>query len=196
MQRRILFLLLFPFILFAQEQPKVGLVLSGGGAKGFAHIGVIRELEKAGVQVDYVGGTSMGAIIGGMYATGYNSDQIEKFIREADFTSLIQDKIPRREKTYFEKNFVEKHAFTLPIHKGKLNLPLGLSKGQNALNLLTEIFSPVDHVSDFSKLPIPFYCIATDIESGKEIIFENGSLPLAVRGSSKWKFISRWRRCK
>jgi len=77
MQKKIFFLLLFPLFLFSQKQPKIGLVLSGGGAKGFAHIGVIKELEKAGVQIDYVGGTSMGAIIGGMYAIGYTADQIE-----------------------------------------------------------------------------------------------------------------------
>lgn len=173
-------------MLCAQEQPKVGLVLSGGGAKGFAHIGIIRELEKAGVQIDYIGGTSMGSVIAGLYAVGYDSYQIEKLIKRTDFFSLIQDKIPRREKTYFEKTYVEKHAFTLPFNNGRLELPLGLSKGQNALNLLTELFAPVDSITDFSKLPIPFYCLATDIETGEEIILEKGSIPLAVRASSSF----------
>ena len=183
MQRIVFFLFIFPFVLFAQKQPKVGLVLSGGGAKGFAHIGVLKELEKAGVQIDYLGGTSMGALIGGMYAIGYTPSQIEYLVKKADFTALVQDKIPRREKTYFEKNFVEKHAFTLPISQGKLNLPLGLSKGQAPLNLLTEIFSPVEGLRDFSKFDIPFYCIATDIESGEELFFDKGYLPLIIRAS-------------
>ena len=184
--KKLLFFILLPFFVFAQKQPKVGLVLSGGGAKGFAHIGIIRAIEEAGLQIDYIGGTSMGSVVGSLYAAGYNSYQIEAFVRKADFNALIQDKIPRREKTYFEKTYAEKHAFTLPLQKGNVNLPLGLSKGQNALNLLTEIFAPVDNITDFSKLPIPFYCIATDIESGEEIILEEGSLPLAVRASSSF----------
>ncbi len=186
MYKNLLFAFLFPILVFGQEKPKLGLVLSGGGAKGFAHISVLREIENAGIQVDYIGGTSMGAIIGGMYASGYSANQIEGFIRKADFTALIQDKIPRRQKTYFEKTFVEKHAFSLPLKKGKVHLPLGLSKGQNTLNLLTEIFSNVDHITDFSKLPIPFYCVATDLESGEEVILEQGSLPLAIRASSSF----------
>ncbi|TYP99934.1 NTE family protein [Tenacibaculum adriaticum] len=186
MNKKLLFALIFPLVLFAQNQPKVGLVLSGGGAKGFAHIGVLRELEKAGVQVDYIGGTSMGAIIGGLYAVGYNSYQIEEIIKDTDFMSLLQDKVPRREKTYFEKAFVEKHAISLPFNKGTIGLPLGLSKGQNALNLLTELLSSVDDVNDFTKLPIPFYCIGTDIETGGEVLLEKGSLPLAIRASSSF----------
>ena len=186
MYKKLIFALFIPWIIFAQKQPKVGLVLSGGGAKGFAHISVLKELEKAGVQVDYVGGTSMGAIVGGMYASGYSADQIESLMNEADFYSLIQDRIPRGSKPFFEKSFVEKHAFSLPLYKGKVHLPQGLSRGQNSLNLLTEIFSSVDHVADFSELPIPFYCIATDLESGKEVILEKGSIPLAIRASSSF----------
>ena len=179
-------LLFFSVWLHAQKQPKVGLVLSGGGAKGFAHISVLKEIEKQGLHLDYIGGTSMGSIIGGLYAIGYSANQIEKLIHSTNFSPLIQDKIPRREKTYFEKTFVEKHAFTLPFEKGNLELPKGLSKGQNVLNLLTELFAPVDHITDFSKLPIPFYCIATDVETGDEIVLEEGSIPLAVRASSSF----------
>jgi NTE family protein len=182
--------LLFLFMLLqvanTQERPKVGLVLSGGGAKGFAHIGVLKELEKANVQIDYIGGTSMGAIIGGMYASGYSADQIEKFIREIDFLSVIQDNVPREETPYFEKVFLGKTAVTLPVKNGNIGLPLGLSKGQNVLNLLTEILSPVDDKTDFSRLPIPFFCIGTDIESGKEVLIEEGSLPLALRASASF----------
>lgn len=173
-------------ISYAQEYPKVGLVLSGGGAKGFAHIGVLKELEKANVKIDYIGGTSMGAIIGGMYAAGYSPEQIEALILEIDFLTVIQDNIPRKQTPYFEKVFSGKTAFTLPVNKGNIGLPLGLSKGQNVLNLLTEILAPVDDISDFSQLPIPFFCIGTDIETGEEILLEKGALPLALRASASF----------
>ncbi|WP_028889821.1 patatin-like phospholipase family protein [Tenacibaculum ovolyticum] len=182
--KKLLIILFFPAIILAQSQPKVGLVLSGGGAKGFAHIGILKELEKAGVQVDYVGGTSMGAIVGGLYASGYSADQIESIIRKVDFKNLMIDKVSRNQRPFFSKEHSEKYAFTLPIKEGELGLPLGLSKGQNVLNFLTELLAPVDEVRDFKKLPIPFYCVATDIETGKEVILEKGSLPLALRASA------------
>ncbi len=174
----------FPIFMLAQNQPKVGLVLSGGGAKGFAHIGILKELEKSGVQVDYIGGTSMGAIVGGLHASGYSADQIEEIILKTDFMKVMRDNVSRREKPFFNKEYSEKYAVTLPIKEGSIGLPLGLSKGQNVLNFLTELFAPVDEVQDFSKLPIPFYCVATNIETGKEVVLEKGSLPLAVRASA------------
>ncbi|MGB1042541.1 MAG: patatin-like phospholipase family protein [Tenacibaculum sp.] len=182
--KKLLILLFFPILLLAQNQPKVGLVLSGGGAKGFAHIGVLEELEKAGVQIDYIGGTSMGAIVGGLYASGYSANQIENIIRETDFVNVLQDKISRSDKPFFSKEHREKYAVTLPIKNGEIGLPLGLSKGQNVLNFLTELLAPVDEVEDFSKLPIPFYCVATNIETGEEVVLEKGSLPLALRASA------------
>lgn len=93
-----------------QNQPKVGLVLSGGGAKGFAHIAVLKEIDKAGVQLDYIAGTSMGAIIGGLYASGYSANQIEKIILETDFETLLRDILPRNAATFFEKEFEEKQV--------------------------------------------------------------------------------------
>lgn len=182
--RKLLLLLFFPMLMLSQNQPKIGLVLSGGGAKGFAHIGILKQLEKSGLQVDYIGGTSMGAIVGGLYASGYSADQIEKIVLDTDFLTLLQDKISRREKALFSKEHGEKYAITLPIKEGSIGLPLGLSKGQNVLNYLTELLAPVDDINDFSKLPIPFYCIATNIETGTEEILEKGSLPLALRASA------------
>lgn len=186
MKTKLLFLLMFPLLVFSQESPKVGLVLSGGGAKGFAYIGVLKELEKAGVEVSYIGGTSMGAIIGGLYAAGYKADQIEKIIEDVDFSALLQDKIPRRKKPFFEKEYAENYAISLPVKGAKIGLPLGLSKGQSVLNLFTELLAPVDKITDFSKLPIPFYCIATDIETGEEVVLDKGSLPLALRASGSF----------
>lgn len=186
MKKLTYFLFLFSVFIFSQEQPKVGLVLSGGGAKGFAHIGVLEELEKAGVQIDYIGGTSMGSIIGGLYASGYSAQQIKNVVDKTDFRKLLRDDIPRRDKPYFEKAYKEKHAVSLPIKKGSIGLPLGLSRGQNVLNFLTELLAPVDEVTDFSKLPIPFYCVATDLENGAEILLESGSLPLSLRASASF----------
>ena len=186
----LIFLLLLPMMLQAQKkQPKVGLVLSGGGAKGFAHVSVLKAIEESGIQIDYIGGTSIGAIIGGLYAAGYSAVQIEKIILETDFFTLLRDVNPRRTKTFFEKEHGEKHSFVLPVTKGKIGLPQGVSKGQNVLNYLTYLLSPVDSISDFSKLPIPFFCIATDVETGKQVKLTNGSLPLAIRASSSFPTI-------
>ena len=158
------FLIVSVTVFSQKKQPKVGLVLSGGGAKGFAHVGVLKEIEKAGIQIDYIGGTSMGAIVGGLYAAGYSASQIEKIIKDTDFYSLLQDKNPRNTEPFFEKEHGEKYSIVLPIDKGKIGLPQGVSKGQNILSFLTELLAPVDSISDFSKLPIPFFCIAADLE--------------------------------
>ncbi|WP_158840556.1 patatin-like phospholipase family protein [Polaribacter sp. L3A8] len=183
----VLFIVLFSVSFYSQEkQPKVGLVLSGGGAKGFAHIGVLKEIDKAGLQIDYIGGTSMGAIIGGLYAIGYSADQIEQIVLETDFVSLLQDKIPRNSEPFFEKEFGEKTVFTLPVHKGKIGLPRAVSKGQNVLNFLMELLASVEGISDFKKFQIPFFCIATDVENGNGVLLEKGSLPLALRASGSF----------
>ena len=187
MKKLIIIFLLFPFCLFSQnKQPKIGLVLSGGGAKGFAHVGVLKEIEKAGIKLDYIGGTSMGAIVGGLYAAGYNATQIEKIITDTDFFELLQDKLPRSSKPLFEKENAENSALTLPIQNGNIGLPKGFSKGQSVLNFLTKLLAPVDSISDFSKLPTPFYCIATNVENGEGIILNKGSLPLALRASGSF----------
>lgn len=189
MKKSILSILLFLFcslIIAQKKQPKIGLVLSGGGAKGFAHIGVLKEIDKAGLQIDYIGGTSMGAIIAGLYASGYTAIQIEDLVSKVDFVKILQDEIPRNLKPYFEKEFGEKHAVSLPVMDNRIQIPSAVSKGQLVLDLLTEILAPVDSIKDFSKLPIPFYCISTDSETGEKIIMESGSLPLALRSSGSF----------
>ena len=182
-----LLLLLVPFIVFSQEkQPKIGLVLSGGGAKGFAHIGTLKEIDKAGIQLDYIGGTSMGAIIGGLYAAGYSGEQLEQIVNETDFMSLLRDILPRSSETFFEKEFGENTAITLPVLNNAIGLPKAVSKGQNVLNFLLELLESVEGIKDFSKLPIPFFCVATDVENGGPVLLEEGSLPLALRASSSF----------
>jgi len=163
---------------------KVGLVLSGGGAKGFAHVGVLKVLEEAGVRVDYIGGTSMGSMVGSLYASGYTAKEIDSFFRSVDFTKIMLDEIPRKSKPFYEKENGEKYALTLPVKKGKIGIPRALSKGQNVLNTLTEKLSSVDTITDFNKLPIPFVCIATNIETGEKEVLNSGFLPKAVQASS------------
>jgi NTE family protein len=166
-----------------QKDVKVGLVLSGGGAKGFAHVGVLKVLEEAGVRVDYIGGTSMGAIVGSMYASGYSAKEIDSLIRTFDFDKIMQDEVPRKSKPFYEKENGEKYAITFPLKKGKITIPKAVSKGQNVLNLMTELLQHVDTITDFNELPIPFFCIATNLETGKQEILNSGFLPKAVQAS-------------
>ncbi|WGK65988.1 patatin-like phospholipase family protein [Croceiramulus getboli] len=167
----------------SDERPKVGLVLSGGGAKGLAHIGALKAIEEAGVKIDYVGGTSMGAIIGALYASGYTVKQLDSLFEYADFDRLIQDDLSRRSKTFYEKEDAEKYAITLPFNNFKVSFPSALSKGQNIYNLMVKLTQPVAEIRDFSELPIPFFCIATDVEKGKQVMLEEGYLPQAITAS-------------
>lgn len=187
MKNKFFILLLFPMFLFSQQkQPKVGLVLSGGGAKGLAHIGILKEIDKAGLQIDYIGGTSMGAIIGGLYASGYSGLQIEELVNSINLEDLLQDVLPRNAKPFFEKEVGEKHLITLPVTKKGIGLPKAISKGQNVVDMFSYLLAPVDTIIDFKKLPIPFFCVATDAETGKMILLEKGFLPLALRASGSF----------
>ena len=167
-----------------KARPKIGLVLSGGGAKGFAHIGVLKVLEKAGVKIDFIGGTSMGAVVGGLYASGYNATQIDSIFYNTDFDQLLQDYIPRSSKSFYEKRNDEMYAITLPFKKLKIGIPIALSKGMYNYNLLSKLTHNVRNITDFSKLPIPFLCVATDIEKGEQVVLRNGYLAQAMLASS------------
>jgi NTE family protein len=166
------------------KRPKIGLVLTGGGAKGFAHIGVLKVLEKAGVKIDYIGGTSMGAVVGGLYATGYSATQIDSIFHDTNFNELLKDYTPRVNKSFYEKRNDELYAITLPFNKLSIGVPLALSKGIYNYNLLHKLTHPVRHIRDFSMLPIPFLCIATDIETGEQQVLTQGSFPQALLASS------------
>lgn len=189
MKKTALLLLAFFTILnaVAQEQekrkPKIGLVLSGGGAKGFAHIGVLKVLEQAGVKIDYIGGTSMGAVVGGLYASGYNAQQIDSIFRSTNFDALLSDYVPRSSKTFYEKRNDEMYAFSLPLKKMRIGIPTSLSKGLYNYNLLNRLTYNVRHVRDFNQLPIPFLCMATDIETGEEVLLNKGYLAQAMLAS-------------
>ncbi len=170
---------------------KVGLVLSGGGAKGLAHIGALKVIEEAGVTIDYIGGTSMGAIVGALYASGYTASQLDSIFKSTDFTALIQDNVPRGAKTFYEKEDSERYAITLPFNKFKITIPQGISGGQSIYNEFVRLLYHVKDVSNFNKLQIPFVCIATDVETGDEVRLEGGYLPQAILASGTFPSLFR-----
>jgi len=182
------FILIFQTVLFSQsantaERPKVGLVLSGGGAKGFAYIGLLKALQKAGLEVDYIGGTSIGSIMGGLYALGYSPDAIEKMIREQNWDDLLVDRIDRKYVTFDEKEFGEKAIVALPFKARKITLSASLHKGQEIDLLLNRYFSPAYEEEDFHKLFTPFICMGTDLITGQPVILDKGNLARAIRAS-------------
>jgi len=179
----ILILLFLCQLLFSQEKPKIGLVLSGGGAKGLAHVGALKIIDSLGVQIDYIGGTSMGAIVGGLYAAGYSGNELDSIFMSTNLPELIQDNVPRSAKTFYEKDDSERYALSLPFDNFKVSFPEGISGGQNIYNELVRLLYHVKDIEDFSKLPIPFLCIATNIETGKPVLLENGYLPEAIMAS-------------
>ncbi|MEA2062768.1 MAG: patatin-like phospholipase family protein [Gemmatimonadota bacterium] len=167
----------------AGARPRIGLALSGGGAKGLAHIGVLKVLEEAGIEVDFITGTSMGSIVGGLYAIGYDAASLEKIALETDWEGLLNDDIPRRNLSFEEKGEESKYIGTLHIHDGGIGLPAGLVSGQKISLLLSRLTLQVHHVEYFRALPIPFLCIATDLETGEAVVLDRGFLPDAMRAS-------------
>lgn len=165
------------------SRPKVGLVLSGGGAKGLAHIGVLKVIDSLGIKVDYIAGTSMGAVVGGLYASGYSAKQLDSIFSNIDIDALLQDYTPRESKTFYEKRNDEIYALTLPFNKFKLGLPSGLSKGLYNFNLISLLTQHVSNIRDFNQLPIPFLCIATDAETGEKIVLDKGVLAQSIIAS-------------
>lgn len=185
----IIFLVCFVFSLQAQQPPqsnrlKVGLVLSGGGAKGFAHVGVIKKLEASGIKIDYIAGTSMGAVVGGLYAAGYNAAQLDSIFQITDADALINDYPVKSSRISVNKNDEEKYTFTLPIKNFNVLFPAAYSKGLYNYNFLSALTLPVRHIQDFNQLPIPFVCVAQDIESGEEVVLKSGNLAKAMVASS------------
>lgn len=163
---------------------KVGLVLSGGGAKCMAQIGALRVIEEAGIKIDYVAGTSMGAIIGAMYSLGYTVDEIEKYMRKVDWDALLSNEIPRNRLSYYDRKSESRYLLTFPIEDNKVTLPKGLNYAQYILKQLSYLTQKSYQYDSFKDFPIPFLCVATNLENGEMKIFEDGSLSDALRASS------------
>ena len=166
-----------------KTRPKVGLVLSGGGAKGFAYIGLLKVLQEVNLHIDYIGGTSIGSIVGALYAVGYDPDTIASIIGQQDWDALLTDKIPRKYVDFETKDYDEKQVVNLPLRRKSVGLKDALYEGQEVNMMLNRMLNTSYKIQDFNKLPIPFLCIGTDLLSGKAIELSNGYLPMAVRAS-------------
>ncbi|HPE59097.1 MAG TPA: patatin-like phospholipase family protein [Thiolinea sp.] len=181
----LLLCLVLPSVVPGAERPRVGLVLGGGGAAGVAHVGVLKVLEQNNIPVDVIAGTSMGAIVGSLYASGLSADELEKVVYQLDWIKLFRDGQPRSELSFHQKQessgFFQ--TFELGIGPDGLRLPGGLVAGQKLMFELRRLLAPVGHINDFDRLPIPFRAVATDIETGEQVVLDHGNLPQAVRAS-------------
>ena len=167
-------------------KPRIGLVLSGGAARGLAHIGVLKALEEQGIKIDAIAGTSMGAVIGGLYASGYKIDELEKLALGINWQQALSDAPPRKDVPFRRKqddrDFLVKQKLSFR-DDGSLGLPLGVIQGQNLALLLESLLAHASDIRDFDKLPIPFRAVATDIVSGEKRVFRKGHLPQVIRAS-------------
>ena len=167
------------------KRKKVGVVLSGGGAKGMSHIGVLKVLEKAGIPVDIVTGTSIGSIVGGLYAIGYNAHSLDSMVRKQDWTYVITDKEDLHNQSYLDRKKANTYFLTTGLTIGKHASDAGgLIKGKNLAELFQKLFVGYTDSLDFNKdLKIPFACVATNIMDNSEVVFHSGRLPQAIRAS-------------
>lgn len=180
--------LCFLNLLYTQEKkdsvcPVVGLVLSGGGAKGYAHIGALKVLEEHNLYPDRIGGTSMGAIVGGLYASGYTAEELDSIVYNIDFSEAILSPRKRKLIPFFDKKYAEKYILQLPFDNFRIKLPHAISKGQETNKVLTNLTRHVHGVKNFEELSTPFFCIATDLESGEQVILDQGFLAHTILAS-------------
>lgn len=183
--RLLVLLLLFSVTvpMTAQQRKKVAVVLSGGGAKGMAHIGALKVIEEAGIPIDYVVGTSMGAIVGGLYAIGYTAEQLDSMVQRQDWELLLSDKVKRKDMDLDKREKSERYILSLPFNgKQKKNIS-GLVQGENLNSLFADLTVGYHDSLRFDSFPISFACVATDIVCGKEIVFYEGVLSSAMRAS-------------
>ncbi len=145
-----------------KERPTVALVLSGGGAKGFAEIGTLEAIDELGIPIDYIVGTSMGGAMGAFYAIGYSGKEIAEQVAKQDWSNI-----------FTKKEELTRYAFSFPI-KGGIRLPKGIVRGQEVMNILSKYTAGFHGSQAFNKLPIPFACIVTDLETGESIVLEEG----------------------
>ena len=167
------------------SQPRVGLVLGGGGARGAAHIGVLKELERLQIPIDVIAGTSMGAVVGGLYATGMSAEDLEDLVGSLDWAAALSDKPDRQDLSFRRKqdDSLSPIDFELGVRGAELVLPKGAIQGQKLDMLLRELTFGVSHIRDFDNLPIPFRAIASDIERGEIWVMDKGDLAQSIRAS-------------
>ncbi|KYP14852.1 patatin-like phospholipase family protein [Flavihumibacter sp. CACIAM 22H1] len=165
------------------QRPKVGLTLSGGGAKGLAHIGILKAIDSAGLQIDYVTGTSMGAIVGSLYAIGYSGDSILQIARAMNWNVLLSNRSSLQAFIMEEKQEYGRYALELPMEKGRFRIPSGVLEAEELWLKFNELYNPVYGVRDFNQFKRPFKCIATDLETGDAVVMDKGDLISAVRSS-------------
>ena len=181
----LLSLLLIPSRVSGQEahRPKIGYVLSGGGAKGMAHVGVLKVLEEVGLQPDVITGTSMGSIMGGLYSIGYTSEDLDQLIRETDWSTILTNEIPSDKVMMRRKHEYGRFLVEMPIYNRKPELPAGLIEGQKLSELFSELTWRQAGVEDFTEFPYPFTCIGADILYGEKVLLNSGDLSSAMRSS-------------
>ncbi len=167
------------------ERPRIGLVLSGGGSRGLAHVGVLRALEEQRIPIDAIAGTSMGAVVGGLYASGMTAVQIDELMRELDWNTVFRDRPPRANLNFRRKQDDREFLvrFPLGIHGGKFRVPRGLIQGQRLTQILRQETLAAAAIDDFDELPTPFRAVSADLETGERIVLERGDLTAAMRAS-------------
>jgi NTE family protein len=164
-------------------RPKIGLTLSGGGAKGIAHIGILKALDSAGLKVDFITGTSMGSIVGALYAVGYSGNQIEEIAKDIDWNDLLSNTSDMQSIIMEEKDEYGKYAVELPYQNHGFRLPTGVVESEELWLKFSELFFPVSDIKTFDKFSIPFKCIATNASNGEMVILDKGEISQAVRSS-------------
>jgi NTE family protein len=173
--------------LLAQTQnpsrPRIGYVFSGGGAKGMAHVGVLKVLEEVGLEPDYITGTSMGSIMGGLYSIGYSADEISEIIETVDWNQVLTNEIPSNQVLMGRKHEYQRFILEMPVYGGKLELPAGVIEGQKLSELFSELSWRQAGIEDFNDFPYPFSCIGTDILRGEKVLMNTGDLSSAMRAS-------------
>ena len=165
------------------HRPKIGLTLSGGGAKGLAHIGILKAIDSAGLKIDYITGTSMGAIVGALYASGYSGNDIEALKKDIDFDVLFSNNVPLKTLSMEEKDQYSRFAIELPFINNKIRLTTGVITGQELSMKFSELFFHVYNVHNFNDLKIPFKCMATDLETGDLVVMDTGNIITALRAT-------------
>jgi NTE family protein len=176
-------IILSPTLCSGETHPRIGVALSGGGARGFAHIGVLKVLEEEGLQARIVTGTSMGSIIGGLYSAGYSPAFLEKMANDADWFDMFRETVDRKYIPMRRKTFRDRYLAAFPAYDGSVRLPSGLIKGQKIHRMLYRLCWPVMRINDFSGLPRSFACVATDMATGEPYVIDEGNLADAMRAS-------------